>query len=177
MPSLMSRLVAPATLAMVSPAAAAEASSEDHRQIVGAVNEIALAADLHEWDTVRRQFADIVIADSSSLTGVASAEVRADELVDGWKAFLPRFTSTQHLIGNHRVQIVSDRARVTSSFIATHRLDGAPGGELWTLGGRYTHTLQRTADGWKVTAMVMTWTWQSGNTALPRLAAATAQTP
>lgn len=151
--------------------ATAAAASADHLAIVATVNEIGLAADLRDWPRVREQFADEVFVDYTSLAGGQPARIKADDLVASWRAFLPGFTVTQHLVGSHRVSVEGDRASVLSQFIATHRLAGAPGGELWTLGGHYRHTLRKTGAAWKVDAITMTWTWQTGNVELPKLAA------
>lgn len=163
-----------AALTLLAAASAGATTVSDRIAVISVVDDIGLAADLREWEVVRAQLAETVRADYSSLTGSPAADVKADDLVASWKAFLPGFTSTQHAITNHRVVITGRQARVTSTFIATHRLVGAAGGELWTLGGRYLHTLTKTSAGWKVTAMTMTWTWQTGNTDLPKLAAAAA---
>jgi len=145
-------------------------SPADHLAIVAAVNEIGLAADMRDWPRVRTQFADEVLVDYTSLAGGQPARMNANDLVASWRAFLPGFTATQHLVGSHRVSVEGKRARVLSQFIATHRLAGATGGELWTLGGHYRHTLRKTGAAWKVDAITMTWTWQTGNPDLPRLA-------
>lgn len=149
----------------------------DHIAIVNAVDEIGLAADMHDWARVRACFADEVWVDYTSLAGGGPATLKADDLVAGWKGFLPGFSATQHLITNHRVALQGGQATVVSQFMATHCLVGAPGGELWTLGGRYQHRLQRRSQGWVVVAMTMTWTWQSGNADLPKLAAQSAPKP
>lgn len=148
----------------------ATVSPADHLAIVATVNEIGLAADMRDWPRVREQFADEVFVDYTSLAGGQPARMKADDLITSWRSFLPGFTVTQHLVGSHRVGINGDRASVLSQFIATHRLAGATGGELWTLGGHYRHTLRKTGAAWKVDAITMTWTWQTGNAELPRLA-------
>lgn len=148
----------------------AAAALDDRAGIIDAINEIGLSADMRDWKQVRAQFADEVFADYTSLVGGQPGTVKADELVSGWKAFLPGFTATQHIITNHRVTVSGDEAQSLSQFVANHRLADAAGGELWTLGGYYRHTLRRTRSGWKVTRMTMTWTWQTGNTDLPKLA-------
>lgn len=158
---------------MNQPAFASETmvvSPADHIAIVAAVNEIGLAADIRDWPRVRAQFADEVLVDYTSLAGGQPARMNADDLVASWRAFLPGFTVTQHLVGSHRVSVEGQRASVLSQFIATHRLAGATGGELWTLGGHYRHALRKTGTAWKVDAITMTWTWQTGNPDLPRLA-------
>lgn len=169
-----SQPIRPSAVARLAGSAADGAVLTDREAAISAVNEIGLSADLREWESVRSQFTDRVFADYSSLTGTAGAEIAADDLVASWKAFLPGFTSTQHVITGHRLNIHGDRAQVTSQFIATHRLAGAAGGELWTLGGRYVHSLVRTPKGWKVSAMTMSWAWQTGNTELPKLAGSAA---
>lgn len=151
-------------------AAPAAVGSDERAAIIDAVNEIGLSADMRDWGRVRAQFADRVLVDYTSLAGGQPETVNADDLIARWSAFLPGFTATQHVITNHRVTVSGDEAQSLSQVVATHRLAGAPGGELWTLGGHYRHTLRRVASGWKVTAMTMTWTWQTGNVDLPKLA-------
>lgn len=152
------------------------ATAEDHIAIVNAVNEIGLAADLHDWARVRAQFADQVMVDYTSLAGGQPATIMADTLIESWRGFLPGFSATQHVIANHRVSVDGALAEVLSQFIANHRLVEAPGGDLWTLGGHYRHRLRRAGAGWHVVAITMTWTWQSGNADLPKLAAQAAST-
>lgn len=147
------------------------ASPTDQLAISGTINEIGMSADLKDWVRVRVQLADEVFVDYTSLMGGDATLQKADDLIASWQSFLPGFTTTQHVITNHRVSIQGERATVVSQFIATHRLVGAPGGELWTLGGRYQHTLHLKNAGWKVVAMTMIWAWQTGNTELPKLAA------
>lgn len=149
----------------------AETTGErDRDAIIAAINEIGSAADCHAWTSVREQFADAVFVDYTSLTGGQPSLISADELVAGWTAFLPRFTSTRHTITGHQVAIHDDAATSVSQFEAVHHLDDAAGGDTWILAGHYEHALKRTAAGWKVTAMKMIWTSQDGNRDLPKIA-------
>lgn len=145
-------------------------SIEDRAAIIDTINAAVLSSDMHDWTRVRAQFADYVFLDYSSLAGGTAGTVKADDLVANWKELLPKFTTTQHVVTNHRVALCGENAQALSQFVATHRLAGAKPEELWVLGGHYRHALQRTTDGWKIARMTMTWTWQSGNGELPQLA-------
>jgi hypothetical protein len=49
-------------------------------------------------------------------------------------------------------------------------LEDAPAENRWTIGGYYTVDLARTANGWKIHAMGLHVTWQTGNRELSNLA-------
>ena len=130
-----------------------------HEMIINTVNQMALAADLHDWILCRRCFADEVIVDYTSMTGGESATIPADALIESWQGLLPGFTATQHLIGTHAVNIHEDSAECQSHFQAMHLLDD----EQWILGGHYHHRLQRTGESWQITAITMTALWSTGD--------------
>lgn len=131
----------------------------DRAEIIEITSRIGIASDLGEWDAVRACFADEVRVDYTSLNGGEPSTVRAGDLITGWRGVLPGFEATQHMIANHQVTLAGDGAACRSHFIATHRI----GADVWRLGGHYRHELAREADGWKVTAMAMTWTWEEGS--------------
>lgn len=83
-----------------------------------------------------------------------------------WRAVLPGFDVTQHLLGSHVVEVTGDEATCVSHVIATHSLDGV----LWTLGAKYTHRLRRVGVdarfGWKITAMALKKLWSTGDEGL-----------
>ncbi|MBD2463480.1 nuclear transport factor 2 family protein [Oscillatoria sp. FACHB-1407] len=138
-------------------------STTDRDAIINAVNQIAIMADLRNWDACRDAFSDRVATDYTSLTGGEPSIVNAEDLVSGWETFFSQtFKVTQHLIGSHVVTITGDTATCLSNFQAHHvYLDSAKG--TWTLGGIYEHGLIQTPQGWKVNRMKMTWTWESGD--------------
>jgi hypothetical protein len=138
-------------------------SSRDRDAIINAVNQIAIMADLRNWEACRAAFSDRVETDYTSLTGGQPSTVNAEDLVNSWETFFSKtFKATQHLIGSHVVTITGDTATCLSNFQAHHvYLDTAKG--TWTLGGVYEHDLIQTREGWRVNRMKMTWTWESGN--------------
>ena len=92
----------------------------EKQAIVDTVNAIGRRADHHDWEACRRCFSDTVRVDYSSVTGQPAETLPADELIARWKAYLPTFASTQHLVGSHGVRVEGEYAHARSQFIATH---------------------------------------------------------
>lgn len=90
--------------------------------------------------------------------------------MDAWQTVLPGYDYTQHQVTVHQITLQGDRAAVTSNINATHFLQNAPGGDSWIFVGDYTHELQRTPQGWKVTRMRANLGAQIGNQQLSELA-------
>lgn len=137
----------------------------DPEAIIDVLTRVAWYADQRRWEDLPGLFADHVVLDYTSLAGGEPTIVTPAELAAGWRATLGGFDFTQHLVSNHLVDLDPDapRAEASAQFVATHRLDGAPGGELWTLGGHYRWSLEMVAGRWRVASMTMVATWQSGN--------------
>jgi hypothetical protein len=64
---------------------------------------------------------------------------------------------------NHRVTIDGDRAEVFSKGYALNILRRRTGSDLWEVWGNYTHTLERTSEGWKCSGMTFVVTYARGN--------------
>ncbi|MFD0688206.1 nuclear transport factor 2 family protein [Actinomadura fibrosa] len=127
--------------------------------------------DQREWDRLEALFADRVTLDYTSLNGGEPAVLTPREIVGAWSGTLGNLDATQHMITNHLVEADGDRAVCTASFQATHKLANAEGPELWTLGGTYRFDLLRTAEGWRISGVVMTAVWADGNQDLLAIAA------
>ncbi|MGH7717512.1 MAG: nuclear transport factor 2 family protein [Gemmatimonadaceae bacterium] len=67
-------------------------------------------ADARDWPAVRARFADTVDVDYTSLAGGEPARMPADQLVAAWRALLPGFHATQHLLGPVIVELDGDHA-------------------------------------------------------------------
>lgn len=143
----------------------------DREAIRAAVLAIATGADRRDWEAVRSAFAPAVVLDYGHPETLAPAQV-----VARWQPLLEAFDATQHQLRDVDIRLAGDRATVVSHFLATHTLAGAgEGGDVWSLEGRYEHTLARGADGrWTVTGMRMIPGASTGNTALVELAKARA---
>lgn len=148
--------------ACAPPAAAEPAAPHDRVAIIDAITAIAAGADRHQWDRVRAAFAPTITVDYTSLVGGQPATLGSADLVKSWEAFLPGFDRTQHLVANHTVQVDGDQASAQADFQATHRI----GTDFWVLGGWYDYSLVRDGATWRVSAMRMTWTWETGDRGL-----------
>ncbi|MBD3885773.1 nuclear transport factor 2 family protein [Phormidium tenue FACHB-886] len=142
----------------------------DRAEIIDAVNAVGFFADRQDWAVVRRQFAEEVDMDYTSLAGGEPVRVKADDLIRGWEQGLSALPATQHMITNHQVTVEGDEAQCLSSFRAWHYSPNDEGSPLWHLYGYYTHRFQRTAEGWKIISMTLTKTAAEGNFALSGLA-------
>ncbi|MEM7797895.1 MAG: nuclear transport factor 2 family protein [Chloroflexota bacterium] len=129
--------------------------------IIDTVNQMAFAADSHDWIRCRQRFADEVFVDYTSMAGGEPASIPADALIDSWKGLLPGFTATQHLLGTHVVEVDGNSAECLANFQATHILDD----QTWLLGGRYHFRLQMKGSRWQIAAITMTALWSVGDQA------------
>jgi hypothetical protein len=143
-----------------------EASIEhlsDRTEIIFVVDEIDNAVDAKEWETCRSYFTDEIYADFTSLAGGSPGNMPADDLVAAWATNLYADKLSHHMRTNHRVTIDGDRAEAFSKGYALNILHRTTGSDLWEVWGNYTHTLERTAEGWKCSGMTFVVTHARGN--------------
>jgi hypothetical protein len=77
---------------------------------------------------------------------------------------LTALDATQHLFGNFEVACDGDEAHFSCYVQAQHVLLGAPGGHLFTVGGRYENDAVRGGDGlWRMALLDFEPTWTGGN--------------
>lgn len=123
-----------------------------------------LGVDTLNWKLYRNTFAEEVeleFPDPSS-PGVVSSKLWR---VEDWVAVVRRlegFDATQHYLSNFIYHIAGASAEVSSYLVAEHHL----GSDYFTLGGRSTHILERTADGWKVVKAALAPWWMKGDQTL-----------
>jgi hypothetical protein len=134
-----------------------------NQAVIDVVNGVAIYADLREWSQLRELYSDEVAIDYTSLIGGVPAQVKADDLIAGWKTGLGRYQSTQHLLGNHRVTLQGDTARALVYVQATHWLPQPNGESTWTVHGYYDYTLEHIEGRWCITRHVFTATMVYGN--------------
>lgn len=141
---------------------------EDRAEIIDTITDIAAGADRHQWDRVRRAFADEVTLDYTSLWGGKPIAQPADEVIRQWSGFLPGFDETRHLVTNHTITgLQGEKATAEADFQATHRI----GTDLWVLIGSYRYGLAKVNGGWKISALTMIATDETGDRALTQRAA------
>ena len=128
------------------------------------------AFDAKDWPGVRREFTAAVDVDYRSLFGEPAARVDADALVAGWRQFTGAFDVTQHLTGPIVVSASGHEATARTHVRAYHRIQGAPGGDIWMVAGHYTISLVAADGEWRIAALTLTVSYQEGNLRIPEIA-------
>ena len=122
----------------------------DRSEIILVVDEIDNAVDAKDWERCRSYFTDEIYADFTSLAGGSPANMPSDDLLVGaWATNLYADKLSHHVRTNHRATIDGDKAEVFSKGYALNILRRSTGSDLWEVWGNYTHTLERTGEGWK----------------------------
>lgn len=125
----------------------------DQAAIRAVVDGIDDAVDAKDWPAARRYFTDLVDVDFAALEGGPPARIPADDLVGGWRQNLFAEKTSFHLRTNHRIAVRGDQAEVVSKGYAFNRLERPLGDALWEVWAEYGHALERTADGWRCSAI------------------------
>ncbi|MBM3548795.1 MAG: nuclear transport factor 2 family protein [Alphaproteobacteria bacterium] len=141
-------------------------------EITRVINAFGLHTDTHRWDKLLALFAPEVTVDYVSLFGGAVQKVKAEDLVGGWKKVIPQFTCAQHLITNHLIDVEGDTAFAETQVAALHTMiePELAGKDAWTVGGRYEFKLRRISGSWKIEAVKLIATRQSGNFGIMKIA-------
>ncbi|MFC9510376.1 nuclear transport factor 2 family protein [Streptomyces sp. NPDC057002] len=137
------------------------ATVRDRLAVDGLITDYAVAVDDGDWEAYRGLFAPEGRADYRSAGGI-EGEATA---VAAWLAESMRlFTMRQHLIVNRRMrfgiweQDTGDTAQVQADYVNPMATAGpAPD---FVCGGRYAFALLRTADGWRLSAVVVQEKWR-----------------
>src|SRR6266542_361193 len=128
------------------------------------------AIDAKDWSGVRRAFDDELAMDYSSLFGAPAAIVRGDDQVREWRAFASGFDATQHITGPIVVRPSEDGVTAVTHIRAYHRMQSAPGGDIWMVAGHYEVRLRPVDGTWKIAGITLTVFYQEGNLQIPALA-------
>lgn len=132
--------------------AAMAAGDNARAQVTDAVAELFVATDDKDWTRVRAVFADSVDFDVTSLVGGEPAVLSADQIVDGWREGLQNVPIVHHQIGNMRVALRGDQAKVFCYGMATHHNPAAADKKTTWFVGSYDLRLARVDGEWKITA-------------------------
>lgn len=145
-------------------------------EITRVINAFGLYADTHRWSKLEALMAPTVTVDYTSLLGGTAAPESASAFVARWQKLLPAFTCVQHLITNHLIDAEGDSATAETQVATLHTLKDPKlgGNDAWTFGGRYDFRLRRIDGSWRIEAVRLTVTRQSGNLELMKIAEARA---
>ena len=137
--------------------------------ITETVNRLFIAVDRRDWKTVAAIFDDAVLLDYSSMAGGEAESLRADQIIEAWKGFLPGFDQTHHQLSNFIVESDDRSAHVFCYGTATHFLENESGSNVWTVVGSYDLDLVKKGR-WRLSGMKFNMKYIDGNTDLPKLA-------
>ena len=137
-------------------------SSADRFEVVEAVYRFAAAIDHRDWQAYRAVFTDEIMIDYSSYRKESIGTMRAEDWVARATRLFPGLDASQHTISNSLVTIATDEATCNSYVRAEHALDG----ELFTIGGHYTHGLVRASDVWLIHSVTLSVAWSQGDSEL-----------
>jgi hypothetical protein len=138
-------------------------SIADELEVRRVVDEIDNLCDRKNWEKLRSLFADEVDVDFTTLSGGEAAKIKAGDLINSWKTNLFAEKKTFHQRTNHRIKISGDRAEVFSKGYGFNLLESGEITGIWEVWGNYTHTLERTENGWKVSGMTLEVIHQRGD--------------
>jgi hypothetical protein len=139
----------------------------DRAEISDVQLRYATGVDTRDWVLLRTCFADELEVDFSSGFGFPVVRAPADEWVAGVAPVMGALQATHHMITNHVITFDgADHATCVAYVQAGHHHPGAAGGSELTVHGFYTNRFERTADGWRITALRLTVRWMTGDLGL-----------
>ncbi len=139
----------------------------------------AAGIDHRDWTLYRSIFTDPCEFDFSSWSGRPPAVIPADDWVAAVRGTNGSFDATQHLMSNHRIDMIDERTAIgVNELQAQHFFTadtmaafGRPAQDAWCLlGGHYTNRYTRTDAGWRIAACRLTVRWRTGDESIFPLA-------
>ncbi|MFN8023278.1 MAG: nuclear transport factor 2 family protein [Acidimicrobiales bacterium] len=144
----------------------------DRQTLVELSFSYAAGIDHRDWGLYRRIFTDSCEIDFSSWSGRAPATMSADDWVDAVRRVNGYFDATQHLMSNHRFDLVDPDTVVGTNEVQAQHWFGADSMSLFgraaepawcLLGGHYTNRYERGPSGWRIAACRLTVRWRTGD--------------
>ncbi|MCS7475494.1 nuclear transport factor 2 family protein [Umezawaea endophytica] len=136
----------------------------DRAEIIELLGLYADIADQKEFtDLPRAVFTDPVTLDFSSVAAIPPMTVPLADYVEILRGSFAPYTATHHAITGHVVAVDGDSATVHAHVRAEHWLPdevAAGGPNRWLVVGFYDNEAVRTADGWRLSRVQLTSTYQ-----------------
>jgi hypothetical protein len=125
------------------------------QEIQDVILRYARGIDRLDFDLVRSCYHDDAYDDHGSMRGTP------DEFIAGAREFLPKWTATQHFMGNMLIEIDGDKARAETYAVAYHRREDEQGnGKDDVFGIRYVDRFEKRDDEWKIAHRVVANEWR-----------------
>jgi hypothetical protein len=136
---------------------------DDRADIVDLATRYTWALDTKHVD----ELDDVFLAESTATLHGVSCWSR-DEIKARIGGAILGLDATQHLIGNHQIEVDGDTATHRCQLHGQHVRAGCEGGDTYVIGGFYQDRLVRSPDGWRIEHRLMQQTWASGNPGVVR---------
>ncbi|GHP00315.1 hypothetical protein KSF_103620 [Reticulibacter mediterranei] len=133
----------------------------DRACIADVVTRFITSVDLGKWQDLRACFTEEIDLDYTSLHGGEPEHLPIDQVIARWRK-VSTSHAFRHLLTNQEIVLQRDEATYTAYMQAHHFLPES-GEVTWTLGGRYTITLARNEQGWKIRSVTFFAEWVTGN--------------
>ena len=157
---------------LTTSAAAQQPQAEVQIAVQERVTRMLHAIDRVDWAGVREAFTPSVRVDYTSLFGGSVETLPIDTLLTRWKALVPGFQATQHLIGPViLLENAGPTLRAETQVRGYHYLAGAEGG-VWMVAGRYVFAMERSPGGWRIAGITLEVAYEEGDRRLLTIAQA-----
>jgi len=130
-------------------------------EIAALLTRYAVAIDTKQFDLLDTVFTPDAVIDYTSAGGIRGTFPEVKQ----WLAdTLAMFPMTQHLVGNHHIELHGRQAASRSYFYNPMGLpnDAGDGLKLFFVGGYYNDTLRRRRGGWRITERIEETAWMQG---------------
>lgn len=135
----------------------------DRQEIVDLTISYCRALDNLDWELLGSCFTDDAVLD----VGPWGRHKGREAIVALCSPLFPGMDRTQHIVGNHVVEITGDDAQGTCCLVAEHLLRTVEGGgDQTTTRGLYHDRFVRTTDGWRIRDRRLEITWREGDTSI-----------
>ena len=148
--------------AVATPRDAELARHADAAAVIDVCVRYARALDRRDWALLESCFDEDVVVEYAGvepITGVA-------EVVAVCRRALEPLDVSQHLLGNHHVEIDGDRAHSECYLHAQHVRSALAPADKYVVAGTYVDTLHRRDTGWRIGRRRLEVAWTDGNPAV-----------
>lgn len=132
-------------------------------QIIEKVNQLFIETDNKNWNAVSGIFAENVLFDMSSMTGVTPTKIASGEIVSAWEKGLKEIEHLHHQVGNFIINYKGNEAEVFCYGIAYHYKPVLSGMNVRTFVGSYNIHLIKNNEEWEIDAFKFNLKFIDGN--------------
>ena len=131
----------------------------DERDIRDVAFRYCRALDTKDWALLDEVF----LPDATGELGTPTTLVGIDAIRGRVRKALGHLDGSQHLVGNHEIDVTGDTATHRCYLQAQHIRADATGSPNYIVAGRYEDRLVRTPNGWRIAHRTLAVMWTEGN--------------